>query len=97
MSAAKTESGLNARTGRSRSLVVPREHGAWGILLIPLVTGASAGLLMGGNGKNLIALTFVALALFWLRTPLEGWAGTAPVRSELRTSSNWSGPRSYYW
>jgi len=52
---------------------------------------------MGGNGKNLIALTFVALALFWLRTPLEGWAGTAPVRSELRTSSNWSGPRSYYW
>ncbi|MFN7998490.1 MAG: YwiC-like family protein [Bryobacteraceae bacterium] len=81
MSAAKTESGLNARSGRSRSLIVPREHGAWGILLIPLFTGASAGLLVDGDGKNLIALILVALALFWLRTPVEGWAGTVPVRA----------------
>ena len=36
---------------------------------------------MGGDSKNLIALTLVALALFWLRTPLEGWAGTASVRA----------------
>src|SRR5215831_19308046 len=81
MSAGKTESGLSARSGRSRSLVIPREHGAWGILLIPLCTGASAGLLGGGNNKSLIALTLVAVALFWLRTPIEGWAGTAPVRA----------------
>jgi hypothetical protein len=52
-----------------------------GILLVPLFTGASAGLLAGGDSKNLIALTLVALALFWLRTPIEGWAGTAPVRA----------------
>ena len=79
MSAAKTQSELNS--GRSRSLVVPREHGAWGILLIPLFTGASAGMLVGGDSENLIALSLVALALFWLRTPVEGWAGTAPVRA----------------
>jgi YwiC-like protein len=81
MSAPKTASVLHSGSGRNRSLLVPREHGAWGILLIPLFTGASAGLLVGGDSKNLVALTLVALALFWLRTPLEGWAGTAPVRA----------------
>jgi hypothetical protein len=30
---------------------------------------------------NLIALTLVALALFCLRTPVECWAGTTPVRA----------------
>jgi hypothetical protein len=45
------------------------------------LTGASAGLLAGGGGKSLVALTLVALALFWMRTPVEGWAGTAPIRA----------------
>jgi hypothetical protein len=36
---------------------------------------------VGGESRNLIALTLVALSLFWLRTPVEGWAGTAPVRA----------------
>jgi hypothetical protein len=81
MSAAETEGVLHSRSGRNRSLIIPREHGAWGILLIPLFTGASAGLLVGGDSKSLVALTLVALALFWLRTPVEGWAGTAPVRA----------------
>src|ERR1043166_202518 len=30
-------------TGRTRALITPREHGAWGILLMPLVTGAVVG------------------------------------------------------
>ena len=66
---------------RQKSLVVPREHGAWGLLLIPLVTGASVGLLAGGNGWSLAPLTIAALALLWLRTPIESWMGTAPVRA----------------
>jgi len=66
---------------RQKSLVVPREHGAWGLLLIPLVTGASVGLLAGGNGSSLAPLTIAALALLWLRTPIESWMGTAPVRA----------------
>ena len=37
----------NARLG---SLIAPREHGAWGLLFVPLATGGSIGLLAGGNG-----------------------------------------------
>ena len=45
--------GETATAVRHRSLVIPREHGAWGILLIPLVTGASVGLLAGGDTNSL--------------------------------------------
>ena len=34
---------------RRRSFVLPREHGAWGILLVPLFAGATIGLLGGGD------------------------------------------------
>ena len=67
--------------GRRRSLIFPREHGAWGLLLIPLATGASAGLLGGGRPLPLVPLGITALALFWLRTPVESWIGTTPVRA----------------
>ncbi|HLK49597.1 MAG TPA: YwiC-like family protein [Bryobacteraceae bacterium] len=66
---------------RQKSLIVPREHGAWGILLVPLVTGAGVGLASGGTAWSLVPLTLAALALFWLRTPLESWIGTAPIRA----------------
>jgi hypothetical protein len=64
-----------------RSLIVPREHGAWGLLLVPLATGASVGLLGGGRPLPLLPLGITALALFWLRTPAESWIGTTPVRA----------------
>ena len=66
---------------RERSLIVPREHGAWGILLIPLVTGAAVGLGSGGSGWGLAPFTLAALALFWLRTPVESWIGSTPIRA----------------
>ncbi len=66
---------------RRRSLVVPREHGAWGILLVPLITGAAVALFTGGSAWPLVPLTIAALALFWLRTPVESWLGTTPVRA----------------
>lgn len=65
---------------RLRLLVVPREHGAWGILLLPLVTGAWVGALRGGRLLPLIPLVLTALALFWIRTPVESWLGTSPMR-----------------
>jgi YwiC-like protein len=68
-------------TGRRQSLIFPREHGAWGILLVPLVTGASVGLLAGGRAWPLAPLSIAVLALFWLRTPVESWIGTAPARA----------------
>jgi hypothetical protein len=67
--------------GRRQSPIFPREHGAWGILLVPLVTGASVGLLTGRRAWPLAPLSIAVLALFWLRTPVESWIGTAPARA----------------
>ncbi len=69
---------------RRRALVVPREHGAWGMLLVPLVTGAAVGLLAGGRAAPVLLLTTAVLALFWLRTPTESWLGTSAVRVQTR-------------
>lgn len=66
---------------RQKSLIFPREHGAWGMLLVPLITGAAAGLMAGGRGPALAPLTLVVLALFWLRTPVESWLGAAAVKA----------------
>jgi hypothetical protein len=66
---------------RQKGLIVPREHGAWGILLVPLFTGAGVGLLSGGKALPLAALSVAALSLFWLRTPVESWLGTSPMRA----------------
>ena len=67
---------------RRRALVVPREHGAWGMLLVPLMTGAAVGLLDGGRVAPALLLTTAVLALFWLRTPTESWLGTSAVRAQ---------------
>jgi hypothetical protein len=67
---------------RLGSLIVPREHGAWGLLFVPLATGGAIGVLAGGSGLPLLALTIAALALFWLRTPLESWLGTGLLRAQ---------------
>jgi hypothetical protein len=77
---------------RRRSLIVPREHGAWGILLVPLLTGAFVGIRAGGSAAGLAPFGIVALSLFWLRTPAESWIGTTPIRArtpdELRLVRN---------
>ena len=66
---------------RQKSLVFPREHGAWGILLIPLITGATAGLLGGGHARMLLPFVIAVLAVFWLRTPVESWLGAAAIKA----------------
>jgi hypothetical protein len=67
---------------RAGSLIAPREHGAWGLLLVPLFTGGIVGVLQGGEVFPLLALTIAALALFWLRTPAENWLGTGVMRAQ---------------
>lgn len=62
-------------------MVVPREHGAWGILLIPLICGATVGLIRGGEPNYLLPFTAAALAIFWLRTPVESWLGNSPMKA----------------
>ena len=69
---------------RRRALIVPREHGAWGILLVPLVTGGAVGLFSGGRLAPVLLLATAVLALFWLRTPVESWLGTGTVRVQTK-------------
>ena len=73
---------ISARAGRTRSLVWPREHGAWGILLVPLVTGAAVGLETGRGFLPLLLFTLAALALFCLRVPAEILLETTPLRAQ---------------
>ncbi len=70
----------NVNPSRTMALVVPREHGAWGLLLVPLVTGACVGFLRGHGLGGLVLFLTAALALFWLRTPLEILLGSSVIR-----------------
>jgi len=67
---------------RLRWFVLPREHGAWGILLVPLVTGAWIGFSVGRGILPLILFVTASLALFCLRTPLEVRLGISPLRAQ---------------
>jgi len=81
--------------GRNKSLIFPREHGAWGILLVPLVTGMAAGLFARGSASSLAPLTLLVLALFWLRTPLESWVGAGAMKA--RTAEEFDLVRKTVW
>jgi hypothetical protein len=65
---------------RLRSFVLPREHGAWGILLVPLVTGATVALLRGGAVIPVLLFLLTSISLFCLRTPVEAALGTSAQR-----------------
>jgi YwiC-like protein len=66
---------------RLRSMVVPREHGAWGMLLVPLAAGAIVALHTGVNSGALTLFILAAMSLFWLRTPVESWLGTSAIKA----------------
>jgi hypothetical protein len=72
---------------RRWALIVPREHGAWGLLLVPLFTGVAAGMASTSRLWPLLAFTIAALSLFWLRTPIESLTGTSPLTAH--TSQEW--------
>lgn len=76
------------RQSRARAMVIPREHGAWGMLLIPLATGAAVGLSAGQHLASLGLFSIIALALFWLRTPLESSVGAGPMRATTPAEIN---------
>lgn len=69
---------------RLRTMVIPREHGAWGMLLVPLATGAIVAVRAGFNGGALTLFVCTALSLFWLRTPVESWLGTSAIKAHTR-------------
>jgi len=63
-------------------MVIPREHGAWGMMLVPLATGAIVALPSGINAGGLILFIVAAMSLFWLRTPIEAWLGTSAIKAQ---------------
>ena len=67
----------------------PREHGAWGMLLIPLLTGAVVGQMHGGATGPVLLFLAAALALFCLRTPVEALLGASAVRAQRGTERQW--------
>jgi hypothetical protein len=67
---------------RGRSFFLPREHGAWGMLLVPLVTGAAAGHPRGERIIWILLFAAVALGLFCLRTPVEAGLEISPLRPQ---------------
>ncbi|MBI2815595.1 MAG: YwiC-like family protein [Acidobacteria bacterium] len=64
-------------------LLIPREHGAWGMVALPFIVGA----LMSGGWANLrtLAAALAVLSLFMLRTPLLAiWRHRAAIRKAAR-------------
>ena len=67
---------------RGRSFFLPREHGAWGMLLVPLVTGAAAGNPRGERIIWILLFAAIALGLFCLRTPVEAELEISALRPQ---------------
>jgi hypothetical protein len=65
-------------------MLIPREHGAWGMLLVPLATGAIVATRIGVHAGPLVLFVVATLALFWLRTPVEAWLGLSPVKAQTK-------------
>jgi len=72
-----------------RTLLWPREHGAWGILLVPLATGAVMGGMAGGSVAAVLLFLVAALALFCLRTPVESLLGASAMRAQKGAERQW--------
>jgi YwiC-like protein len=73
-----------AQQARVRALVLPREHGAWGLLLVPLFTGVVAGYASEHRIWPSLIFTVAALSLFWLRTPVESVLGTGSLTANTK-------------
>jgi len=79
----ETAANINsAQQARTRALIVPREHGAWGLLFVPLSTGIAVGVVGAHSGWSPLVFAMAALALFWLRTPVESLLGTAAISAQ---------------
>jgi YwiC-like protein len=74
---------------RPSTLVWPREHGAWGILIVALATRAATGFSSTSNLTPLLWLALAALTAFCLRTPIENAFPASPFRPRNRTEWRW--------
>ncbi len=74
---------------RRLPLVWPREHGAWGILLVSLITGAAAGFSSSSRFLPLLWLAFATLTAFCLRTPVENAFPASALRPRNHAEWRW--------
>ena len=70
-------------------MVIPREPGAWGMLLVPLATGAVVAARAGIDDAALTLFIVAAPALFWLRTPVESWLGTSAIKAQTTSERSY--------
>jgi len=77
---------------RTRALIIPREHGAWGLMLVPLFTGVAAGLASAQQFWPLPLFVAATLSLFWLRTPVESLLGSGPMTAR-NSQERWAALR----
>jgi uncharacterized membrane protein len=75
--------------GQSRSaiqLLVPREHGTWGLLLFPLISGAIVGYSASSSASVKAALWFLltTLSAFLIYQPLESLLGLSLIKARSR-------------
>ncbi len=75
---------MSAQQARKRTMIVPREHGAWGMLLVPLATGAIVASRAAFHATALSLFVIATLALFWLRTPVEARLGLSPIKAQTK-------------
>ncbi len=73
-----------SRRERRRALILPREHGAWGLLLVPMVTATGVAFRVSFRVVPVLLMLTAALALFWLRTPFESLLGTSALRAQSK-------------
>jgi hypothetical protein len=83
-----------AQQTRTRALIVPREHGAWGLLLVPLFTGVVAGFASEHRIWPLLMFTVAAQPvqlvkrLKYLSRPARNGPTPSPIRSTHHPWSN---------
>lgn len=67
-------------------LLVPREHGTWGLLLFPLMSGAIVGYVAGSSASLASVLWFLVttLSAFLIYQPLESLLGFSLIKARSR-------------
>src|SRR5215510_6341342 len=72
----------NTRLSAMR-LLVPREHGSWGLWLLPLISGAVVGWGARSNGSMASILWFflAAASAFLVHQPFQAWLGHSAFKA----------------
>lgn len=80
---------------QTRKLLVPREHGSWGLWLLPLITGAVVGAATHPGPSDWAIFWFCAAsaAAFLAYQPLEALLGISPLKArtpeEKQLAATW--------